>query len=251
MPYPYGIDIAFQVSLNTSHVANLDFLINRIGSLGFAYINNPQFFNQTLTADTGFVGNVQIMQSAGKPVGCYIFSYAWNTASAAYEATQVCDLLDSLGITLEMPVFFDWERTGTPYGSYEKVTAAGITVTPTLVQDMTLAFMQTVNSRGRTSGWYANIDAINSFYTALWTSDRMAEYYYFWLAEWGLSMSYPCDVWQYEGDVQWMSIDVDKDYIIDERCVNGRIPGRIDKWLIARVVLQRKNKNKKSFIHRW
>lgn len=251
MPYPFGVDTAFSNTLTPVRVSSIDFAIPRIGSLGYSYIGSPQYFNKTLSADSAFLINVANCQLQSRPVGCYIFSYAWNNASAIHEATEVCDWLDANNISLEMPVFFDWERTGAgTYGSYEMVTAAGITVTMPLVQGFTLAFMDEVNNRGRTAGWYGNLDSVYSFYGDQWTTDRMGENYYFWLAQWGSSFSRACDVWQYAGDQQWMGIDADYNYLIDERCVNGQIGHRFPKWLIAKLINDRKRQVKSFVIRR-
>ena len=250
MPYPFGVDVAFSNSLDSSRVAALDFAIPRLGTLGYSGIATASYYNKHIIPDSAFLSNVANVQAANKPCGCYFFSYAWDVTSGRFEADKVCDALDANNVSLEMPVFFDWERTGPgTQGSYEMVTAAGITVTPSLVQALTLAFMERVNQRGRTCGWYGNLDSLYSFYTQSWTSARMAENFYFWLAEWGGSFSVPCDVWQYDGDVQWNGIDADLNYLIDERCVNGAIGHHFPAWLVAK--LNQKKKNRKSFRKLW
>lgn len=241
--YPFGIDTAFGNLISAGMATNLDFAIPRIGTLGYSGIGTSAYFSKSLSVDSVFVLNVNNCQNTGKPTGCYIFSYAWNDASAIYEADKCCDALDSLGMSLELPVWFDWE-----YDSDERTTAAGVPVSNSALQSLTLAFMARVNERGRTAGWYANMDYVQNKYGANWTTARMAENYYFWVAAWGGGDTPPrtCDIWQYAGDVTWSGIDVDLNWLVDPRCVNGNIGHRFPKWLIAKIIKDRR-KQCKSF----
>lgn len=243
MPYPFGIDTAFGNLITATMAQQLDFAIPRIGTLGYGGVGTSAYFTKTLTVDSAFLLNVSNCQNAGRPAGCYFFSYAWNTASAIYEANKVCDALDSYGVSLEMPVWFDWE-----YDSDNRTTAAGVPVSNAGLQALTVAFMEQVNARGRTAGWYANMDYVYNKYGSSWTTARMAENYYFWVAAWGGSPDPPrtCDVWQYAGDVIWQGIDADLNYLIDERCVNGQIGHHFRAWLI-KLVMNKRKRNVKPF----
>lgn len=241
MPYPFGIDTAFSNLITAAMAQQLDFSIPRIGTLGYGYVGTSSYYNKTLNPDSAFAANVANCQNAQKPVGCYFFSYAWNVQSAEHEATQVCDVLDALNISLEMPVFFDWE-----YDSDDKTTAAGVPVSNTTLQTITIAFMDKVNQRGRTAGWYANMDYVNNKYGSAWTTQQMVNNYYFWVAAWGGGADPPrsCDVWQYAGDVIWSGIDADLNYLINERCVNGQIGKHFRVWMLHQVMKKRKRKVK-------
>ena len=243
MPFPFGIDTAFGNLITAGMAQQLDFAIPRIGTLGYGGVGTSYYFSKTLTVDSMFPLNVQNCQNAGKPTGCYFFSYAWNDASAIYEAEKCCDALDALGMSLEMPVWFDWE-----YDSDNRTSAAGVPVSNSTLQSLTVAFMAKVNERGRTSGWYANMDYVYNKYGSAWTTARMAENYYFWVAAWGGGADPPrsCDVWQYAGDVQWQGIDADLNWLVDERCVNGNIGRRFPRWLLAKMTHNR-SRNVKPF----
>lgn len=240
MPYLFGVDTAFNNTLTATRVAQLDFAIPRIGTLGYGSVGTSAYFNKTLTADGAFLTNIVNLHSGGKYAGCYFFSYAWNDASAIHEANKVCDWLDANSVSLEIPIFFDWE-----YDSDNRTTAAGVQVSNATLQSLTIAFMNRVNARGRRAGWYANIDYTNNKYGSTWTTSRMAQNYYFWCASWSSSQTPPrtCDIWQYAGDVNWQGIDADLNYLIDTRVINGAppTPSSLPMWLQA-VLYTRKEK---------
>ena len=239
MPYLFGVDTAFSNTLTASRVQQLDFAIPRIGTLGYGGVGTSSYLNKSLSVDSAFSTNIANLHNASKYAGCYFFSYAWNTTSAIYEANKVCDWLDANNVSLELPVFFDWE-----YDSDNRTTAAGVPVSNATLQALTVAFMARVSARGRTSGWYSNMDYVNNKYGSAWTTARMAENYYFWVASWSGASNPPrsCDIWQYAGDVNWQGIDADLNYIIDTRCINGQppTPGQLPTWLLTILATRRK-----------
>ena len=239
-----GIDTAFSNVINPSTVSLIEFGIPRIGTFGYGQTGTTAYYNKALNVDAGFLSSVNNLLSAGKYAGCYIFSYAWDTTAAVAEADRVCDYLDANNVNLNLPVFFDWERAGT-YGSYEMVTAAGITVTAQLVRNMTLAFMQRVVSRGRRAGWYQG----SADLAAWFTTDIVQQYrnngYYLWYAKWQSNFdNYPCDCWQYAGDTSFNGVACDMNKSITSRFFGGGVtpgpgpePGEtsIPLWLLFKI----------------
>lgn len=239
-----GIDTAFSNVINPSTVSLIEFGIPRIGTFGYGQTGTTAYYNKALNVDAGFLSSVNNLLSAGKYAGCYIFSYAWDTTAAVAEADRVCDYLDANNVNLNLPVFFDWERAGT-YGSYEMVTAAGITVTAQLVRNMTLAFMQRVVSRGRRAGWYQG----SADLAAWFTTDIVQQYrnngFYLWYAKWQSNFdNYPCDCWQYAGDTSFNGVACDLNKSITSRFFGGGVtpgpgpePGEtsIPLWLIFKI----------------
>jgi len=244
MPYPFGIDTAFANTLTPARVAQLDFAIPRLGTMGYGSVGTSAYYNKSLSVDSAFTTNYNNLRNGGKIVGIYFFSYAWNTTSAVFEANKVCDYLDANNIALELPVWFDWE-----YDSDLRTTNAGVPVSNAGLQALTIAFMDAVAARGRTSGWYANLDYYYNKYGSAWTVARMAEDYYFWLAAWNSNTDSPvaCDIWQYAGDVTWQGIDADLNKLIDPRCVNGDIPTPVGRLILAALIRKRKHRNVKPF----
>ena len=239
-----GIDTAFSNVINPSTVSLIEFGIPRIGTFGYGQTGTTAYYNKALNVDAGFLSSVNNLLSAGKYAGCYIFSYAWDTTAAVAEADRVCDYLDANNVNLNLPVFFDWERAGT-YGSYEMVTAAGITVTAQLVRNMTLAFMQRVVARGRRAGWYQG----SADLAAWFTTDIVQQYrnngYYLWYAKWQSNFdNYPCDCWQYAGDTSFNGVACDMNKSITSRFFGGGVtpgpgpePGEtsIPLWLLFKI----------------
>ena len=136
-------------------------------------------------------------------------------------------------------MFFDWE-----YDSDTRTTNAGVPVSNATLQTITLAFMDRVNARGRRAGWYANMDYVGNKYGSAWTTARMSENYYFWVASWSSAQNPPrtCDIWQYAGDVNWQGIDADLNKLIDTRCINGQppTPTTLPTWLLAVIATRKK-----------
>lgn len=220
MPGQFGLDTSFNTVITANIAATLDFAIPRIGTLGYGYTGTAAYYNKTLSVDGGFAQSVQNMLAAGKYAGCYIFSYAWDVTSAQVEADRVCDKLDELGLDINFPVFFDWERTGPgTQGSYEMVTAAGVNVTASLVQNMTTAFMERCRARGRKAGWYNSSGDLDSWFPRSVIESITEQNYYLWVAQWSASTAYSdvADLWQYEGDTTYMGIGCDLNKALADR----------------------------------
>lgn len=237
-----GLDTAFGTVINPATVDLIVFGIPRIGTFGYGKTGTTAYYNKSLSIDSGFLPTVNNLLNAGKWAGCYIFSYAWDTTSAVAEADRVCDYLDLNGVNLNLPVFFDWERTGPgTYGSYEMVTAAGVTVTPNLVQNMTVAFMHRVVQRGRRAGWYNSKGDLDSWFgDAVDQIRAQPEKYCLWMAQWGNGYTgYLPDVWQYAGDTTFNGVPCDLNRAITTRFFDGTIPPKppdgVPLWVLMKL----------------
>lgn len=234
MPYAYGID-SYQLAagqvITAAQLAEIDFHICRIGTRGFGDMGSAAWYSRSFSVDAYCRQNIQATQAAGKPMGVYVFSYAWNAQSAQREADDVCDVLDSWGVSLEMPIFLDWESTGTPpgTGSYEKFQQLiGHTITTAELETIFEAFHTRCNQRGRRAGMYFNGWFVNYILPVSWITNQRNNNNYFWLAQWQNTPDppYDCDVWQYAGDRQSIgslpvNFYVDWNYLINPAVIGG------------------------------
>ena len=245
MPYQYGIDsaqLAWYQTISAAELAEIDFQICRIGSMGQLYMGQSSWYNKTFTPDSYCLSNIQATQAAGKLMGVYIFSYAWNAASAIKEANVVCDTLDSWGVSLELPIFLDWESTGNSAGSYESFqNYIGHTVTTAELEAIFEAFHQRCQQRGRRGGMYFNGWFYNYLLPSAWINSQRAAGNYFWLAQWQNTPDppYDCDIWQYAGDKYYIgnvstNYPVDQNYLINPAIVGSQIPIWLKLYLAQR-----------------
>lgn len=245
MSYPYGIDsaqLAWYQTITAAELAEIDFHICRIGSMGQLYMGQSSWYNKTFTPDSYCLSNIQATQAAGKPMGVYLFSYAWDATSAIKEANVVCDTLDSWGVSLELPIFLDWESTGTSAGSYESFqTYIGHTVTTAELETIFQSFHQRCINRGRRAGMYFNGWFYNYLLPSAWINSQRAAGNYFWLAQWQNTPDppYDCDIWQYAGDKYYIgnvstNYPVDQNYLINPAIVGGKLPIWLQLYLAQR-----------------
>lgn len=141
------------------------------------------------------------------PIGLYVRSYAKDETEAVGEANYICNAAESKGLK-NIAIFFDWEYFSATYIKNK----FGINATPTLVQDLTVAFCETVIKRGFKTGVYFNKDYIDHFYTKAFFEKHTG--YLKWYTRPGLaSPDFECDLWQYasnEGTEFGYSGSVDK-----------------------------------------
>lgn len=180
------------------------------------------------TVDKKFKTNVNGALKAGLNVGVYWFSYAYTVERAEKEAKFLCDLIKSYKGKLTMPICFDWE-----YDSYNYAVKNGVTPTKTLVSDMGIKFLETVEKNGWYAMNYTNIDYANRFFDS-----RIKSRFDTWVAQWASKCSYTGSygIWQYGAEqnyidskhVDGISGVVDKNYalkdypnIIKTNCLNG------------------------------
>ena len=245
MAYKYGIDsyqLAAAQVITAQELAEIDFHICRIGTRGYGGMGTAAWYTRSFSVDDYCRANIQATQAAGKYMGVYVFSYAWDATSAEREADDVCDLLDSWGVSLELPIFLDWEKTGTPIGSYEMFqTQIGHTITTSELENIFIAFHARCRQRNRSAGMYFSATFYGNLLPAAWVEAQRANGNYFWLASWVLYPStppQPCDVWQYAGDKYYIgnvttNYKVDQNYLINENMVNAR--GKIPIWLLLKM----------------
>jgi len=247
MAYKYGIDsaqLAWYQTITAAELAEIDFHICRIGSRGFTGMGTSSWYNYPFDVDSYTLSNIQATQAAGKPMGVYVFSYAWDAQSAIREANDVCDVLDSWDVNLELPIFLDWESTGTPpgTGSYEKFQQLiGHTVTTAELETIFESFHQRCVQRGRRAGMYFNGWFVNYILPTAWITAQRNAGNAFWLAQWQNTPDppYDCDIWQYAGDKYYIgnistNYPVDQNYLINPNVVGGGIPIWLKIYLASR-----------------
>ena len=250
MPYLYGIDsaqLAWNQVITAAELAQIDFHICRIGSNGYVDMGSSSWYNKPFTPDAYCHANIQATQAAGKPMGVYFFSYAWNAAGAIHEANLICDTLDTWGVSLELPIFLDWESTGRDpnthigYGSYEKYQDTfGQTIPTATLQTIFTSFYNRCQQRGRRAGMYFNGWFYNSLLSSSWINAQRSSGNYWWMAYWtgGSTPPYDCDVWQYLGEQYYIgnittTYRVDQNYLINPNVISGGGGGssNIPIWL--------------------
>lgn len=132
--------------------------------------------------------------SQKEPIGLYVRSYAKDETEAIGEANYICNAAESKGLK-NIAIFFDWEYFSATYIKNK----FGINATPTLVQDLTVAFCETVIKRGFKTGVYFNKDYLDHFYTKSFFEKHTD--YLKWYTRPGLaSPDFECDLWQYAGN---------------------------------------------------
>ena len=247
MAYLFGID-SFQLAggqvISSAQLDAIDFHICRIGTRGFGSMGSSTWYDRSFSIDAYCLQNIQATQAAGKPMGVYVFSYAWDAQSAQREADDVCDILDGWNVRLELPIFLDWESTGTPpgTGSYEKFQQyLGHTITASELETIFTAFYQRCAQRGRRAGMYFNGWFVDYLLPSAWINSQRSGGNYFWLAQWQNTADPPhdCDIWQYAGDQAWMGITADFNYIINPGVISGG--SNIPVWLMLKMARRSDN----------
>lgn len=98
-----GVDVSTwqdTVDWEKAKKAGVEFAMIRIG---FGHNRKNQ-----IVMDNQYKKNIENAKKAGIPVGVYFFSYAKDVYEAREQAQYVVNTLD--GITLELPIAFDWEN---------------------------------------------------------------------------------------------------------------------------------------------
>ena len=154
-----------------------------------------------LSEDEQFRANLSGAKAAGLETGIYFFSQAVNEDEAREEARFVLELL--AGETLELPVYYDWERVESAPARTDEVD--GDTVTA-----CAKAFCETVEAGGYEAGVYFNQ---NYVYTLIDLAQLLD--YPLWMAQYQTAPDffYHFTCWQYtdSGTVAGISGPVDLD----------------------------------------
>ena len=246
----FGID-SLQYSagqqITQAEVDQIEYIILKSGvsSAGYQQMTTPAYFQQTMTTYQYFEPTVRLMRANGKPTGAYFFSYAWNRASAEYEATIMCDSMDALSDKPDWPLFIDWEKTGYydyRRGAYEGCEYHNITPTAALVQDVSDGWKSVVESRGYRAGLYTSGALAHDLWGNTYIQNKRSQGLYYWESTWGPSTYLSCDLWQYAGDQQWNGVTVDYNKVMDDRIWNGGGgSSNIPIWLMLRMARSDKN----------
>jgi GH25 family lysozyme M1 (1,4-beta-N-acetylmuramidase) len=198
-----GIDVSFyQNTIDWASVkdAGNDFAMIKLAGRGWGTSGK-------LYTDPMGKKNLVNAKKAGLQVGVYFFSQAITTDEAVVEADYICDLLDSYGVELDLPVIIDYEYES----NYRLNNGASKEYRTKVIR----AFCEEVEARGYTPGIYANSSMLANTIDGV----SLARDYFTWVACYGVSaINYYTgvyDMWQYSqyGTVDGIeSTSVDMDY---------------------------------------
>ena len=193
-----GVDVSEhqgEIDWKAVAAAGYQFAMIRVGYRGFS--------EGIVYADTLYKENIQGAQAAGLKVGVYFFSQAVSVIEAAEEAVFTAKLLE--GLTLDLPVYYDWEIIGTQPARTDDCDARTVT-------DGCLEFCHLLETAGYETGVYSYIPHVYSHYIlndlaglSVWMGDpgNFPEFYY------------EHSIWQYSvtGSVPGIEGDVDLDVL--------------------------------------
>lgn len=231
----FGIDTISAV--NSSVVQNSAFGIFRQGWFGYTDMGTNAYKTRTTWSnyDTSFLPNVQAFQAAGKPAGVYFFSHAWDIASAKHEVDVTIQRCQQLGVNPDWPLFLDWEDNGGAAGSYQALINIGITPTQTLLRQIFTAWCDRCVERGYRAGFYTNQAIAASYLGTSYIDSMRAAGSWYWDAEWGVSSPWhSCDIWQSLNDQMFHGVQVDYNYVCDDRVWGSSIPIWLKLYLAQR-----------------
>lgn len=209
----WGIDVSAaqgQIDWEKVKAGGVDFVILRLG-----YGSGG--------TDKKFSENVSACKRLGIKFGVYLYSYAWDAATAREEAQWTLSVLRSNNISpadLALPVYYDLENqdpsTGKPAGVDNKNNYREITGGPSTFAAMANAYCGTLVDSGYMSGVYANLRWWNNYLTDSVTFDQ----YERWVAQYNSSCDYAGDysLWQYSssGSVDGIAGRVDVNYMFGD-----------------------------------
>lgn len=241
----FGVDTLDEVS--QSIVDTTEFGIFRQGWFGYSDMCTPAYLTRTTwyNTDPYWTQNVRIYQNSNKPGSVYFFSHAWNAASAVHEADVCIQKCVDSNITPDWPVFLDWESAGPGSGgSYEALVAHGITLTNALFTEIITAWCQRINQLGYRAGWYTNQWIASSILGTSTIDSLRNNAWYYWNAEWNSGATnpwYSCDIWQKIADTPYLGVNIDWNYVRDDRIWNGGGHSNIPIWLMLKMAGEKKN----------
>lgn len=169
--------------------------------------------------DTQFRNNVAKCEAVGMPYGFYHYSYALNVDEARAEAAGVLNAIKGMHPTY--PIYFDMEDAD----GYK--SRNGIANNYTLLQDICVAFCQSLSAAKYYVGIYANLSWLNNE-----LAGTKLDRYDKWVAQWASSCSYgkSYGMWQFTdaASISGSSARTDESYayydfpaIIKEKGLNG------------------------------
>lgn len=122
--------------------------------------------------DARFMQHYTAAKKAGLKIGVYWFCYSINTDDAVEEAEDCLKAIK--GLTLDLPVFYDFE-----YDTERYAKERGVIFTPKLRTDIICAFCERIKSAGYEPGIYTNPD----YWLYRLVRGRVSDYK-LWLAAW-------------------------------------------------------------------
>ena len=220
----YGLDVSrYQGSINWQKVADAgaEFVFVRVGYRGYS--------SGSLVEDSKAQYNITEALKYGLKVGVYFYSQAITVSEGIEEADYVMSLLEGYGIgpeDLELPVVFDVEYPSNSSGSYTgRLYNAGLS--KSVRTDITLAFLERVESMGYTGCLYGSRSALNGEIKC--DMSKINGKYLVWLAAYTKSKKAgyggPYSFWQYscKGKVPGINAEVDVDVWYEEPGADIRI----------------------------
>ena len=177
-----GIDVSKyqpRVDWNAVKASGVDYVIIRAGYRGYG--------SGVLVEDPYFKKHIAGAKAAGLKVGLYLYSQAITAEEAVEEASMVLQL--AKGYSLEYPIYFDTEATGTGVGRADGLSKSHRTA-------IARAFCETI----RNSGYKAGVYASKSWFYHQLDYGQIAQYD-IWLAHYtsATDFKHRYDMWQYTG----------------------------------------------------
>lgn len=157
----------------------------------------------TLNRDKVFENNIKNAKAAGLPVGVYHYSQAISEAEAKKEAEYVVKIIK--GMSLELPVAFDWEFGGRLSAKVAKKNGKAKN------KRICDAFCNVIKQAGFEPMVYANLSTLTGY-----IQEDIYKYWKIWVAQYHSTCQYkhPRYLWQYtsSGKVSGLSgrIDMNK-----------------------------------------
>lgn len=191
-PSVLGMDIS-------KYQGEVDFKKVKADGVRFVILRAVSSDNNGIYIDPYFERNYREALTNGIAVGAYIFTYAKTEEEQNEEVAKLLEALD--GKTFKYPIFVDVEWDGFTI------------IDRTTLTNLVRRFMDIIDQKGYTPGWYSYTNFINSYLDA---SELSA--YPLWVADYRSAVGFAgnYDIWQYTstGTVDGVSgnVDLNRDY---------------------------------------
>lgn len=198
-----GIDVS-------EHQGEIDWEAVKADGVTFAILRVGYGGDYSEQDDKRFLYNVSECERLGIPYGVYLYSYAYDAASARSEANHVLRVLGSHKPSY--PVYYDLEYTsnGSPAGNDG---SGAVNITNDDLSEFATIFCNAISEAGFTPGIYANL-----YWWSNYLTDSCFSQWERWVAQYNNYCSYQGDykVWQSASDASVAGVngyvDVDFDY---------------------------------------
>ena len=198
-----GIDVS-------EHQGEIDWEAVKADGVTFAILRVGYGGDYSDQDDKCFSYNVSECERLGIPYGVYLYSYAYDSASARSEARHVLRLLK--GHTPSYPVYYDLEYTSNGYPAGNDGNGA-VNVSNDDLNNFATIFCNAISEAGYTPGIYANLTWWNNYLT-----DSCFSQWERWIAQYNNYCSYQGEykMWQAASDASVAGVngyvDIDFDY---------------------------------------